>query len=139
MLTETLIALGAAGGTAVVEAATTDVWNTAKDRVARLFGGDPKQVTILEARLEDTHERLAAAPADQVDQVREQQTQVWTTRLQDLLEEQPDTAPALQELLDDLAENSGMTHTATALGTRGAAVGDNADIRASPGSAEPTR
>ncbi|GIF17939.1 hypothetical protein BJ973_009097 [Actinoplanes tereljensis] len=135
MLTETLIALGAAGGTALVEAAATDIWNTAKDRVARLFGRDTKQVTVLEARLEDTRAQLVAAPADQLEQLRERQTQVWTTRLQDLLEEQPEAAPALQELLDELARHPAMAGTATAVGTRSVAVGGNVDIRATQGSA----
>jgi hypothetical protein len=135
MLTETLIALAAAGGTALVEAAATDAWNTAKGGVARLFGRDKQQVEILEARLEDTRTQLTAVPAPQLDQLRRRQTQAWTTRLEDLLDEQPDAAGRLQELLDELAQHPAMSGTATAVGTRSVAVGGNVDVRAEGGSA----
>ncbi|MFG1608455.1 hypothetical protein [Actinoplanes sp. NPDC049265] len=136
MLTEALIALAAAGGTALMEAAATDAWNTAKTGIARLFGRDQQQVTILETRLEDSRAQVTAAvPADELDQVRLRQAQAWATRLEDLLSEQPQAADRLRGLIDELARHPAMTGTATAIGTRSVAVGGNVDVRAEGGSA----
>lgn len=99
MLPEALAALAAAGGTALVEAATTDAWETAKHGMIRLFARSPGEPAgAVEARLERTRESLTAGDADQ----RGRQRADWTVRLEDLLQETPAAEGELRDLLTTL-------------------------------------
>ncbi|MCX4657261.1 DUF1552 domain-containing protein [Streptomyces microflavus] len=91
MLVEGLIAVAAAGGSAVVQAAGTDAWNGIRDGFARLFGrGEPGREQAELERLDQTRSALEAA-GDGEDAQRVQIAQVarWQTRLETLLEELP--------------------------------------------------
>ncbi|MEU4763771.1 hypothetical protein AB0H12_10985 [Actinosynnema sp. NPDC023794] len=104
MLAEALIALAAAGGTALVEAATTDAWQKAKSGFARMLGrGDEGRVAVIEGRLESTRAELEPLSGVELERAREVRAAEWTTRLRDTLEEHPDSADALREVLDELA------------------------------------
>lgn len=100
MLTESLAALAAAGGTAVVSAAGTDLWETFRSRVATLLGrGNDATERITLERLDRTAAELepAAAAADNAS--------TWASRFSDALEEaspeeQERLAAQLQELVD---------------------------------------
>ena len=60
MLGESLLALAALAGQTVVDAATTDVWQTVEHRYAQLLGrGDTEQTHLVEQWLEETREQLA--------------------------------------------------------------------------------
>ncbi len=98
-----LIAIAAAGGTAMAAAMGTDVWNTAKAGVARLFGrGDPRRVEDAEGRLErSVGEREGLSGTDR-DRARTIQEAVWRTRLEDLLAERPEDAGELKTLIDGI-------------------------------------
>jgi hypothetical protein len=64
MSIETITALAAAGGTAVVQAASTDTWNTVKAALARLLSrGDTTTETAELEHLERTREALTGAAA----------------------------------------------------------------------------
>ena len=132
MLTEALIALAAAGGTSVVQAAGTDAWATAKAGMARLLGrGQPQQVTVIEGRLEDSRAQLTELSGQQLVQAQQLQAQAWATRLRDVLEENPEAAIGLRKLLEDLAA-AGVSGTASA-GDHGFAVGGDSYVEASHG------
>ncbi|GAA1107255.1 hypothetical protein GCM10009663_56530 [Kitasatospora arboriphila] len=66
MLAESLAALAAAGGAAVVQAAGTDAWEGLRSRLARWFGrGDVQRERAALERLDRTAEALAAAGPDE--------------------------------------------------------------------------
>jgi hypothetical protein len=107
MLAEPLIALAARGGNAIVEAATTTAWPAARSRMARLFArGDEDRRTVMERRLEETRTRLDEVRAQELEPLRRRLTQSWTTRLEDLLEDHPDSAGDLRQILDDLVSSA---------------------------------
>ncbi|RSN18743.1 hypothetical protein DMH25_00335 [Streptomyces sp. WAC 01325] len=106
MLAETLMALAAAGGTAVAQAAGTDAWETLRQRVARLLGrGNPEREQVELERLDRTAAALEAAGQDAAEQVLADQEVSWRTRFETLLEDADDDereefAAALNELVE---------------------------------------
>ncbi|RLK54133.1 hypothetical protein [Actinokineospora cianjurensis] len=97
---EELAALAAAGGTALVEAAATDAWETTKQRIAAVLGGgDSRKVELAETRMESTRAELASLTGADLDQARAAHATVWTTRLRDAIEERPEAADDLREVL----------------------------------------
>jgi hypothetical protein len=103
VLDEALSALAAAGGTGLVTAMVTDGWESVRARVAKLFGrGNEKQAEVIAGRLEESRSRLEGLSADELDRARAAQEAAWRTRLADLLEEHPEAAPELRELVADV-------------------------------------
>ncbi|MFC8146557.1 hypothetical protein ACFUKV_33185 [Streptomyces paradoxus] len=112
MLAEALTALAAASGTAVVQAAGTDVWAEVRQRVARLFGhGDIERERAELERLDQTAATLEATANDEVERVRVRQEASWQTRFELLLEsldelEQERVAAELRALAEEQAEQA---------------------------------
>ncbi|WP_101257267.1 hypothetical protein [Streptomyces barkulensis] len=142
MLPETLTALAAAGGTAVVQAAGTDAWQEFRQRVAAWFGrGEQERESTELERLDRTASELRpAAPPDggQPDTVASQQARIrqealWQARFEALLENLPDTERdrAAGELRDLLADPPAPGVSA---GAGGQAVGGDLHVRAEGGS-----
>ena len=103
MLTETLVALASLAGNTVVAAATTDAWEAARRKFARLLGrGDPKQERLAEQRLEETRQQLAGAEGADPEQARTMQAERWAGRLADLLEENPGVETDLRVLVEEV-------------------------------------
>jgi hypothetical protein len=103
MLAETLQQLAQLAGLAVVAAAVTDAWQTARRGTARLLGrGDPTKEKLAEQRLEDTREQLTSLKGAELEQVRATLVERWTTRLADLLEEDPSVADELRALVEEI-------------------------------------
>jgi hypothetical protein len=103
MLAEALTALASLAGNTVVAAATTDAWEAARRRFARLLGhGDPKQEQLAAGRLEEMHKQLAGAAGGDLDQARAAQAQRWAGRLADLLEEDPGVEAELRALVEEI-------------------------------------
>ncbi|MCX4711041.1 MULTISPECIES: hypothetical protein [Streptomyces] len=100
MLTESLAALAAAGGTAVVSAAGTELWDSFRTRVAGLLGrGNDTTERITLERLDRTAAEAEPAAADQAS--------AWASRFSDALEEaspeeQEQLAERLRELVDEI-------------------------------------
>jgi hypothetical protein len=102
MLVEGLMVLAALAGRTVVAAASTDAWEACKRGFGRLLGrGDPKKEQVAEQRLEETRQQLAGADSEQSRAALEAQ---WTTRLADLLEENPDAEAELRALVREIQE-----------------------------------
>ena len=132
MLAEALAALAAAGGTALVEAATTDAWERAKVGFALLFGrGDERRTAVIEGRLEGTRAELVPLTGTELERTREARAAEWTIRLRDALDEHPDSAERLRGLLDELAA-AGVTVSAET-GGHSMVVGGNVSNVATSG------
>ncbi|HJY58778.1 MAG TPA: tetratricopeptide repeat protein [Streptosporangiaceae bacterium] len=90
MLGESLLALAALAGQTVVDAATTDVWQTVEHRYAQLLGrGDTEQTHLVEQWLEETREQLAGLAGADMELIRTALAGRWAGRWADLLEENP--------------------------------------------------
>ncbi|MEU6426126.1 hypothetical protein ABZ860_09490 [Microbispora sp. NPDC046973] len=87
MLVEWLAAVAAAGGTAVVQAAGTDVWVTVRQRVAQVLGrDDPEREQAELMRLDQTATDLASLAPGEAALIRARQEASWTARFEMLLE-----------------------------------------------------
>jgi hypothetical protein len=115
-LVEALIALAALAGNAVVTAAVTDAWGGAKKGFARLLGrGDPDKTKAVERRLEETRDQLAGATGADLERVRAALEAQWTTRLSDLLEDDPGVEDDLRALVEEIqAQVSASEHSLAA-------------------------
>lgn len=113
MLVEGLMAVAAAGGGAIVQAAATDAWVGMRSGVARILGrGDTVREQAELERLDQTRAELESA-ADGAGAERVQTVLVtrWQTRLEMLLEQLPEgerqqVAAELQALVE-LAQPQG--------------------------------
>ncbi|MEV5887655.1 hypothetical protein AB0L74_34345 [Streptomyces sp. NPDC052020] len=135
MLEQALTALAAAGGTAVVQAAGTDVWSGLRQAVARWFGrGDAQRERAELERLEQTAGELETAEAAVADRVRIRQEAAWQTRIEALLESLDDLerAQAAEELRALLARHT--DRSGASAGQGGLAANGNVSIRAEGGS-----
>jgi hypothetical protein len=107
MLGEALTALAAAGGSAVVRAAGTDLWTGLRDRVARWFSrGDAAREDRELERLDHSAAELAAADVSEAMAVRTRLETVWQTRIEAFLDDLDDerraqAAAELQALLEE--------------------------------------
>ncbi|MFF3305798.1 hypothetical protein ACFYWE_35510, partial [Streptomyces sp. NPDC002908] len=92
MLVEGLVAVAAAGGGAIVQAAGTDAWNGIRGGFARLFGrGETGREQAELERLDQTQAALEAArEGEEAQRVEIAQVARWQTRLETLLEELPE-------------------------------------------------
>ncbi|GAB1325757.1 hypothetical protein [Streptomyces sp. NPDC093260] len=110
MLPEALTALAAAGGSAVVQAAGSDVWEGLSSRLAQWFGrGDAQRARDELQRLERTASDLTTADPAVVEQLGARQEAMWQLRIEALLEalddaeERERTAARLRQLLQEAA------------------------------------
>src|SRR5215471_9783608 len=133
MLAESLQTLAQLAGLTVVAAAVTDAWETARRRTARLLGrGDPKKEQLAEQRLEETHERLTSLQGDELKEARTALAERWTTRLADLLEEDPGIEAELRALVQEI--QAALPAGAVSATDHGIAAGRDVNIRADRGS-----
>ncbi|KUN57298.1 hypothetical protein AQJ46_47980 [Streptomyces canus] len=135
MLVESLTALAAAGGTAVVQAAGTDAWTGLREAVACWFGrGDSQREQAELERLDRTAAALEAADPAQVERARVSMEAAWQARIEATLEhldgpERDQAADQLRALLVDQGPGD-----AVSAGPGGVAVKGHLDIRADQGS-----
>ena len=102
MLPEALMALAALAGNTVVAAATTDAWEAARRKFARLLGrGDPKREQLAEGRLEETRQQLTRSQGTELEEARVVLAAQWATRLTDMLEEDPDVEADLRAIVQE--------------------------------------
>ncbi|MEV3993835.1 hypothetical protein AB0J57_33640 [Streptomyces sp. NPDC049837] len=92
-----LTTLAAAGSAALVNAASTDLWQSARDRFALLLGRGDAHRTEAAARRLDALRHIAQEPANARDLA--EARRAWRLRLQDLLEEHPGAADELRSAI----------------------------------------
>ncbi|MER6421193.1 hypothetical protein [Streptomyces sp. NPDC001137] len=134
MLAESLAALAAAGGTAVVQCAGTDAWAMVRERVARLLGGGDvgREARELD-RLDQTGRALSGdSAADRAQVVRWESA--WQTRLELFLEtlagpEQAAAADELRRLVADAHPHA--AGRVVRAGEGGVAAGGEVSVQAS--------
>lgn len=138
MLEQELVALAAAGGTALVQAAGTDAWAGLRQAMAQWFGRGDEQCRHEELeRLDRTAAELAAtqdAGDADAERARTRHEAVWQSRIEDLLgelreEERDGAADAMRDLLQRYAPRG-----AVAADTGGIAVRGDFRIQADRGS-----
>jgi len=84
-------------GSALVGAVATDVWQTTRSGVGRLFGrGGERRQDLAERWADQTAAEIERAPAEQQDQVRAQWADTWRQRLADLVDEYPEVGEELR-------------------------------------------
>jgi hypothetical protein len=135
MLEQQLVVLAAAGGTAVVQAAGTDMWAGLRQAVAHWFGrGDDRREQAELARLDQTAAELEVTEATLADRVRIRQEAMWQTRIEALLESLGTTerAQAAEEMRSLLAHH--VRQGPVSAGQDGLAVGGTMNIHADRGS-----
>jgi hypothetical protein len=97
---ENLLVLAALAGRTVVDAATTEGWETAERAYAQLLGrGDAKQTKQAECWLEETRKQLAGADGADTELIRAALAGRWAGRWADLLEENLDAEAELRALV----------------------------------------
>ncbi|MFE0893482.1 hypothetical protein ACFW4Q_31115 [Streptomyces rochei] len=107
-MSEALVALAAAGGTAIVQAAGTDAWMHLRARLARLVGrGGMDEERRALAQLDRTAAVLATADSEVIGGLLARHEGIWQERLETLLESLPERereafASELQSLLVEL-------------------------------------
>jgi hypothetical protein len=129
---EALIALAALAGNTVVAAATTDAWEAARRKFARLLGrGDPKKEQLAEKRLEETRQQLDGVSGQELEQARADLARAWQVRLTDLLEEDPGAEAELRAVVAEIRAQLPTGTVATSDHT--VAAGRDVNISASQG------
>jgi hypothetical protein len=105
VLDEALIALATEGGSALVGIMATEKWETAKGQFASLLGqGDTVRVAAAEERLVRSRDSLAGLSSRELERAAVEQAAVWRVRLVDLLEDEPETADELRNLVEQVRE-----------------------------------
>ncbi len=101
-MSEIVAAIASAAGMALVAAAATDLWGTARAQFSRLLGRDePDRQDQIDGWLDATE--VAVDPTSTPERnVVERQAQTWTVRLADHLERHPRSAAEMEELIGRL-------------------------------------
>ena len=95
--------LASLAGSTVVAIATTETWEAARQRFARLLGrGDPDRTKLAERQLAETHDQIAAAVGTDAESIRSGLVTQWVRRLADLLEEDPGVEVDLRALVEGI-------------------------------------
>ncbi|MFD7639504.1 hypothetical protein ACFV4P_02505 [Kitasatospora sp. NPDC059795] len=93
--------MAAAGGTAIVGAAATDLWQGTKGAVARILGrGDDRDAQRVMVQLDRIPLELEQASGPQQDRVRTALQNRWTEKLAELLEGNPELEGELRSLVE---------------------------------------
>ena len=100
MLGEDLLALAELAGQKVVDAATTEEWETAERGYAQVLGhGEAEQTQLAERWLKETREQLTGGAGTNIGLIRKALAMRWAVRWADLLEENPDAEAELRALV----------------------------------------
>jgi hypothetical protein len=129
---EVLIALAQWAGQTVAAAAATDVWESARQKFARLLGrGDPKKTEVADRWLQETRQQLTAAAGAELEPVRVAQAQRWQDRFADLLDEEPGIEAALRALVQEIQTD--LPASVISAADHSVAAGGNVNIGATDG------
>ncbi|MGW1673385.1 hypothetical protein [Streptomyces sp. NPDC002324] len=137
MSAEAVLAVAAAGGIAVVQAAGTDAWSAVRQAVARLLGRGSAEIEEAELRRLDQMQAALREDGDPA-RLRERWEGVWQTRLELLLESvDADDRIAVTDQLTDvtrLVQARGVADGGVRAAGGGVAAGQDVQVRADGGS-----
>ncbi|WP_129766695.1 hypothetical protein [Streptomyces sp. L-9-10] len=102
-----LMALAAAGATAVVQQMATDSWAQARDRIVSFFSRRGGEEDVIEGELETSRGELTVAAGAVGEQVALDVEAEWRARLWRALVANPGAASELRAILDELAPDGG--------------------------------
>ncbi|MCU7723814.1 hypothetical protein ODJ79_08825 [Actinoplanes sp. KI2] len=97
MISETLMAVVAAGGSALVGAAATDAWQSARGGLVRLFAKAGRREETAARWTDEMAAELEASPPAERAVAEQRWVQTWQQRLHDLVEEDPQIGDELRE------------------------------------------
>ena len=98
------MALAQFAGQTVAAAAITDVWESARHKVARLLGrGDQRKTEVAQRWLDETHQQLTTARGADLEPTRAAAGRRWEDRFADLLDEDPAVEADLRALVEEIA------------------------------------
>jgi hypothetical protein len=121
-----LMTLAASGATALVGLMVDEAWTATKERVLALFGRGSADAESVDAELEESRGELVAARDASDEQVAADVEAVLRTRLRRLLQQDPDAAEELRELIAEADRRSApsmrVTNTITDADIRGSVV-----------------
>jgi len=101
---EVLMALAQFAGQTLAAAAVTDMWESARHKVARLLGrGDQRKTEVAQRWLDETHQQLIAAQGADLEPARTAAARRWEGRFADLLDEDPAVEADLRALVEEIA------------------------------------
>jgi hypothetical protein len=101
---EVLMALAQFAGQTVAAAAVTDVWESARRKLAQLLGrGDQRKTEVAERWLDETRQQLTAAQGTDLESVQAAAGRRWEGRFADLLDEDPAAEADLRALVEEIA------------------------------------
>lgn len=107
MLDAALTALAAAAGKAVVQAMATDSWVAFRDRIAQIFsGGDSERERQVAGQLSETRDAIRAGHVEAAVAAGR-----WQGRLETLLENQPEAAVRLEDLIEKIGRSDSQQTT----------------------------
>ena len=129
-----LIALAQFAGQTVAGAAVTDVWESVRNRLARLLGrGDVRKTRAAEQWLAQTRQQLTTVAGAELGRSREAAAERWAGRFADLLDEDPGVETELRALLEDVAGR--LSAGATSAAGHSVAARRDVNVTASGGTA----
>ncbi|MFD3910673.1 hypothetical protein [Streptomyces sp. NPDC058603] len=102
-----LMALAAAGATAVVQQMATDSWAQARDRIVSFFSRRGGEEDVIEGELETSRGELTVVAGAVDEQVALDVEAEWRARLRRALVADPGAASELRAILDELAPDGG--------------------------------
>ncbi|MFE4646902.1 hypothetical protein [Streptomyces sp. NPDC056730] len=102
-----LMALAAAGATALVQQMATDSWAQARDRIVAYFSRRGGEEDVIEGELETSRGELTGAAGDGDEGIASDVEAEWRARLRRALVANPDSASELRAILDELAPDGG--------------------------------
>ncbi len=103
MLADSLMELATVGGTAIVSAAASDIWQGTRSRVVHLFGrGDDRDEQRVSVQLDRIPAELGQVSGPQEERVRTALQNRWSEKLAELLEENPELEADLRSLVEEI-------------------------------------
>jgi hypothetical protein len=103
VVAEWILQLAAKGGAALVGAAATDAWQSARSGVVRLFGrGGSRRQELAEAWLDEDAAVLVDSEPAERERLRSELARAWQQRMADLLGEFPEAREELEAWADQV-------------------------------------